>query len=211
MRSGMTFETWFNDYVFGFMLRDVSRELAAAERGDDAANFLCALGLLTYTESLGAHVPGTSRGSRNRFEAFFRRLGPAYEEFLQEHPRTYDIVRNGLIHEHRFKKPATIVMLDRHQQAPCGLLYESVEELITRAEAEFAASDRDRFWLELAREIAPAPDEGRYYLVVQRYFRDFVVAADELHRELVGRRHSLIHVYAPDLLPASSPHESAGR
>jgi hypothetical protein len=195
------FEDWFNYYVFGFMLRDVSREIAAAQQNEDAANFLCAIGLLAYTEALGGHVPGVKRGSRNRFEAFFRRLGAEYEAFLEAHP-AYDLFRNGLLHEYRVKKPATIVMLDRQGVATCGVMYETLDELRQRDEEAFANSaEDDRDWLELSRAVNAQRTEGQYYLVVQRYFRDFVVAADLLHRQVAGHRHPLIHIYAPDLLP----------
>ena len=52
------------------MLPDVSREIVAAQSGENAGNFLCALGLLTYTEVMGRFVPGVKRGSRNAFETF---------------------------------------------------------------------------------------------------------------------------------------------
>ncbi len=67
----------FNSYVYNGMLPDLGREISMAERGEGGGNFLCALGLLTYTEVMGGWVPGVKRGSRNRFEAFFRRLGRA--------------------------------------------------------------------------------------------------------------------------------------
>lgn len=200
----MTFEVWFHEYVFGFMLGDVSREIAAAGRGEAAANFLCAIGLLTYTETLGAHVPGVKRGSRNRFEGFFRYLGPQYITFLEQHSDTYDVFRNGLVHEYRVKQPASIVMLANDREVPCGMMYKTPEQLAAEDEAAFAENEEDAFWLRLAREIAPKRTEGHFYFVVQRYFRDFVVAADRLHRELVGHRHPLIHIYAPELLPERS-------
>ncbi len=47
-------------------------------------------------------------------------------------------------------------------------------------------------------------DENGYHLVIQRYFRDFVVACARLHKERLGYRHSLIHMWAPDLFPYAS-------
>jgi hypothetical protein len=43
------FEYFFNSYVQNMMLADVSREIAAAQRDENAGNFLSALGLLCYT------------------------------------------------------------------------------------------------------------------------------------------------------------------
>jgi hypothetical protein len=51
------------------------------------------------------------RGSRNCFEAFFRRLGPAYEALLDSYD-AYDIWRNGMVHGYLPKGLSTIVMLD---------------------------------------------------------------------------------------------------
>lgn len=194
------FEAWFDEYVVGFMLADVSREIAAAQRGENAANFLCAIGLVVYTEALGAHVPGVKHGSKNRFEAFFRRLGTPYAAFLAAHPDTYNVLRNGLVHEYRIKKPASIVMLNDTGSRPvdCGVVYFTAEE---EEAADRQLVERDAEWRAFVARLGLPPAQPRWYFVVERYFRDFVVAADRLHRDIVGRRHRLIHMYAPDLLP----------
>jgi hypothetical protein len=44
-------------------------------------------------------------------------------------------------------------------------------------------------------------EDGVYAFVVERYYQDFVVAAARLYKELVGRRHPLIHIRAPHLFP----------
>jgi hypothetical protein len=117
------FEIFFHDYVQNMMLPDVSREIAAAQRGDNAGNFLCTLGLLCYTEVMGRWVPGVNRGSRNAFEAFFSRLGPCYAQFLSSGEDPYDFYRNGMVHEYLAKGPATVAMLDNAKnRAPCGVL-----------------------------------------------------------------------------------------
>lgn len=115
----MEFEVFFDSYVHNFMLRDISREIAAAHRGEDAANFLCALGLLCYTEALGMWVPGRKRGSRNAFEAFFKRLGPCYEQFLADGHNAYDLYRNGMVHEYLVKGRGEIA-ISENPATPVG-------------------------------------------------------------------------------------------
>jgi hypothetical protein len=122
----MTFEVFFDSYVHNFMLRDVGREIAAAHRDEDAANFLCALGLLCYTEALGRWVPGVKRGSRNAFEAFFGRLGPSYEKFITAGEDPYDFYRNGMVHAYLAKGRAQIAMLENPARpVACGVLVDN--------------------------------------------------------------------------------------
>jgi hypothetical protein len=169
------FEVFFDSYVHNFMLRDVSREIAAAQRGEDAANFLCALGLLCYTEVMGRWVPGASRGSRNAFEAFFKRLGPSYEQFICSGEDPYDFYRNGMVHTYLAKGRCEVAMLDNPASpVPTGVVVSG----------------------------------GQYAFVVERYFRDFVVASARLYKERLGHRHSLIHIWAPDLFPYASGRRS---
>ena len=161
----MTFEEFFDAYVVNFMLRDVSRELAMASRGEDAGNFLAALGLLTYTEVMGSFVPGVGTGKRQRFDAFFGRLGPCYAAQLPSNP--YRVYRCGMVHSYLVEGRCEISMFDAGT-ARCGLF---------------------------------KGEDGWHHLIVDRYFEDFVVACDRLHRELAGHRHPLIHTYAPNRLP----------
>lgn len=165
--AGIPFEAFFHRYVYELMCPDISREVAAAHHGENASNFLCAIGLLTYTEVMGHFVPGPKRGSRNRFEAFFRRLGPCYAAFLDAGNNAYDLYRNGLVHQYLIKAPAAQIAMTAAGDETCGV----------------------------------GETNGVYYLVVERYFEDFVVACARLHEEVVGHRHSLIHIYAPHRLP----------
>jgi hypothetical protein len=163
------FEYFFNSYVQDMMLPDVSREIAAAQRDENAGNFLSALGLLCYTEVMGRWVPNVQRGSRNAFDTFFKRLGPCYEQFIASGENPYDFYRNGMAHTYITKGSAVISMLEGQQHpAPCGVFKDTY---------------------------------GYYHLVVQRYFRDFVVACARLYKERLGHRHHLIHIWAPDLFP----------
>jgi hypothetical protein len=168
------FGVFFQNYVYGMMLPDVSREIAAARRDENAANLLCALGLLCYTEILGRWVPGVKRGSRNAFETFFRRLGSSYADSLNSGEDPYRLYRNGLVHTFVPEASVVVAMLDSSDEpAPCGVV-------------------RDK--------------DGFYHFVIERYFQDFVVAAARLHKEVVGSRHPLVHIYAPHLFPYAQGH-----
>jgi hypothetical protein len=164
------FATFFDSYVQRGMLPDISREIASAQQGEDAANLLCALGLLTYTEVMGYHVPGVKRGGRAAFDAFFRRLGSEYASMLDHGENPYDFFRSGMVHAYVPKKPGMVAMLDSKRIAHCGAFKDP---------------------------------NGDYHLVIERYFRDFVVASARLYKERVGSRHPLIHLWAPDLFPYS--------
>lgn len=117
----MDFEHFFDHYVVDLMLPDVSREIANASRGENAGNFLCALGLLTYTEVMGGHVHGVGTGSRKRFETFFSRLGPCYKAFLDSGEDPYKFYRCGMVHEYVAKGPCTVAMFDPDRIADCGV------------------------------------------------------------------------------------------
>ena len=104
---------FFHEYVFGFMAEDIRREIAAARHDRDAGNFLCALGLLCYTEVLGGIRRGTLAAGEGRanFECFFRELGPDYRRLLDDGVDAYGLFRCGMAHEYLIKGRATVTML----------------------------------------------------------------------------------------------------
>ena len=53
-------EHYFKEYVFGFMKTDIKREIDLARLKKPSGNFLCALGLLCYTEAMGFIIMGES-------------------------------------------------------------------------------------------------------------------------------------------------------
>jgi hypothetical protein len=159
-------ERVFNEYVFGFMESDISREIQMAKISENekwlgpghpprpvgGGNLLAALGLLCYTEFLGSFISGKTRGhSRQNFEAFFRRLGPCYVAFAKPHD-VYEQFRCGMVHEYAVKAACTIYMA--RGEETCG--------------------------------IGVAAD-GRYFFVVETYFDDFKRASRELYSELLKR------------------------
>jgi len=86
------------------------------------ANFLVAMGLFDYTETLGTFLIGyfqknesgqvlkgpkgkkIKTQSKNRFNAFFSYLGQDYKNLLDRHPEVYDELRCGLTHEYLPRK-----------------------------------------------------------------------------------------------------------
>jgi hypothetical protein len=95
-----------------FIFSDIQREIDLAKNGKDAGNFLCALGLLCYTEFAG----GLKRNifkigeSRNNFNCFFEFMGDNYKKLLSKNQDLYNTLRCGLAHEYYVKKNCTIYM-----------------------------------------------------------------------------------------------------
>jgi hypothetical protein len=97
----------FDEYVFGFMRSDIN----AAMRGN--ANFLAALGLVSYTEVLGGLRTGKLGligKSQHNFNAFLCYMGDEYMQFQKKDINIYDVVRCGLVHNYFIKGDATIWM-----------------------------------------------------------------------------------------------------
>ncbi len=107
---------FFDEYVFGFMRSDIT----AAIRGN--ANYLAALGLVTYTEILGGFrtgklgVVGQSAGN---FNAFLPYLGNDYLDLRTRGVDLYDRLRCGLVHQYFIKGEASIWM---QAEGPCGVI-----------------------------------------------------------------------------------------
>jgi len=99
-------ENFFKEYVFGFMCGDIER---AMQQG---CNFLCALGLVAYTEIMGRLVIGKlgEEGyGKESFCSFLRYMGEKYVE-LDKIYNLYKKVRCGLVHEYFIVGPSTISM-----------------------------------------------------------------------------------------------------
>jgi hypothetical protein len=101
-----------------WMCNDISLSMFCAK-----ANFLVAMGLMNYTEIVGSFtvskyqkdasgkIMKNNKGepintsSKERFNAFFRRLGCSYKELIDtEKLEVYDELRCGLTHEYLIKK-----------------------------------------------------------------------------------------------------------
>jgi hypothetical protein len=117
-----------------FIYKDIEREirLAYASERDDfkvavqpfrippgGANFLAAMGLLSYTDFAGK-LKYKSRYAKTNFNCFFDDLGPEYKQFRGSCPRVYDIFRCGLVHEYYTKDGCDIHMVKKPDK-PFGI------------------------------------------------------------------------------------------
>jgi len=126
-------KNFFEKYVFGWMYSDIQREIDLARLGEGAGNFLCALGLLCYTEFMGGIVLGSFKicPLKRRFDAFLELMGDDYK-FLNQTVNVYDVFRCGLAHEYFVKHNCEIAMLNNDEtlgigKKPTGEFYFVVE------------------------------------------------------------------------------------
>jgi hypothetical protein len=109
---------FFNKFVFGFMCGDIERAISSG------CNFLCALGLVAYTEVMGSLMTGKfgKDGScERRFNTFLEHMGKEYLDLDQKlklngKKGLYDTVRSGLVHEYFIKGESTIRMRNGTQK-----------------------------------------------------------------------------------------------
>jgi hypothetical protein len=176
---------FFEEIVYGFILGDIEREIALAKsrlevQGDKrcysgGGNYLCALGLLCYTEFMGAIRLATfEKSPHNLFNAFFYLMGPAYEEFdkkLSKQPSmhksnkklsVYEVFRCGMAHEYFIKKSGVIFMLSGNTK-PC-------------------VDDESTFPCGIGML-----DNGQYFFVVEQYYEDFAEACHKVHGEILRK------------------------
>lgn len=100
-----------------WMIEDTERAIYQAK-----ANFLVAQGLFNYIEIIGAFLEPDENSSGEKFDVFFRRLGPEYKSLLRKfngrrrrHPHIiYDDLRCGLSHEYAIKRKQFIVYGQNH-------------------------------------------------------------------------------------------------
>ena len=81
-----------------FIGSDIQREINLAHNGKGAGNFLCALGLLCYTEFAGNITGDTSQSKIKRFNDFFRTLGAEYNDLIENSVDVYGKLRSDLVH-----------------------------------------------------------------------------------------------------------------
>jgi hypothetical protein len=116
-------QRYFNEYILpprGFIYNDVQRELNLARSGNGGGNFLSALGLLCYTEFMGAmYLGGRKSTSRNYFTAFFRSMGEPYQHLLGQ-TDVYKIFRCGMAHTY-FPENCVVAMLNT-KKYPVGIV-----------------------------------------------------------------------------------------
>ena len=175
---------FFDTYVFGWMCRDIEREIDWAKTGKDAGNALCALGLLAYTEFMATQLPAPRRplgGARQHFDAFFRELGQPYADLL-DHSRlnVYDVFRCGLAHEYFVKGTCTIAMLNSTPgQLEVAGAFLPGSSCPSREPSAFVPKP-------VTCGVGQASN-GSLFFVVEQYCLDFRNACDRLLHELQQR------------------------
>ena len=102
-----------------FVIADVQKSI------DAKTNFLTALGLLCYTEFLGALINdsvGKTANSRKNFETGLYAMGEGYKQFDQhlksqlKNKGVYKIFRCGMVHSYFIDHNLTIVACDNKSQ-----------------------------------------------------------------------------------------------
>lgn len=158
-------EHYFKEYVYGFMKTDIKREIELVRSGKSAGNFLCALGLLCYTEAMGFIIKGENSQNYERFNAFFEMMGQKYQQFLRKQPDKryiYQIYRNKMAHVY-FATDCDIFMLK---------------------DADISKYIHAKDLMGLG--VLP---NGKNYFCVEKYFLDFNRACKKLHNEIMcGKR-----------------------
>jgi hypothetical protein len=167
--------SFFEEVAFGYMCKDIERELNLARSGHKAGNFLCALGLLCYTEFMGGVLKGKLRNHRpssDSFDEFLKYMG--YKAQLSG-INVYGIFRCGLAHEYFVKHECVISMLNATGQTPItvpgissgGVSVHTPDHIITQP---------------VSIGISKLPD-GRYLFIVEQYHKDFRDACKRLLAE----------------------------
>lgn len=152
-------KVFFVKYVFGWMFADIQREIDLARSGKVAGNFLCALGLLCYTEFMGGILLGslTIRPIKRRFNAFFDFMGSGYQNFNQN-VNVYDVFRCGLAHEYFVKENCTIAMLKNDETLGIGKLpTEAYYFVVERYFEDFSAACRKLYTQKMAETNPKLP------------------------------------------------------
>jgi hypothetical protein len=180
---------FFDDYVFGFIFSDINREIALAKSGTEipgetrsykgGGNFLCALGLLCYTEFMGGIYKGSfskSKGTdKSRFDALFNLMGPYYQEFNRQ-VNVYKVFRCGMAHEYFVKRSCVICMLSDPTV--------SIDFITNKASLHTAPS---AYTGPVQYGIGFLDDEQyKYFFVVEQYFKDFANACRTVYDQLMN-------------------------
>jgi hypothetical protein len=154
-------DAFFLVYVFGFIATDIRREIHQARAGKTAGNFLCALGLLCYTEVLGGVKRGTlARGQgKANFDAFFSDLGQEYGGLLSSGVNVYEIFRCGMAHEYLIKGGAVVKMLKNSEPAGIARVPGGYYLCVERYFEDFLAAARRLHADLLADPAAALPPE----------------------------------------------------
>jgi hypothetical protein len=185
--------SYFDDYVFGFIFSDIKREIALAKSGIEipgetrsykgGGNFLCALGLLCYTEFIGGiYTQSFTEGTdKSRFDAFFNLMGPYYQEFNRQ-VDVYKVFRCGMAHEYLVKKSCVICMLSDPTV--------SIDFITNKASLHTAPSA----YTGPVQYGIGFLDDPQYesFFVVEKYFEDFANTCHIVYDQLMNSPNPMI-------------------
>lgn len=109
-----------------FMFADLDKTIELVHSDKGAPNFMLALVLCAYTHFWGKLMK-FSGNDKERFDAFFRKLGTKYEDVLdRQHANVYR-VRNALVHEYIIKANSKIAI----EGGDCGIDYNNTKNTYT--------------------------------------------------------------------------------
>jgi hypothetical protein len=179
----MEIKELFEKYIFGWMCRDIEREIDWARKGDDGGNALCALGLLAYTEFMGrflfniSYVRHPLKTDKDKFNAFLSYMDSEYEDLVFIKKKDiYNIFRCGLAHEYFVKRDCTIAMLN---STPGRLKIHVPSSLLNQQQAK-----RKFCYLKKPAKCGLGiAKNGGYWFIVEKYYEDFRNACERLYKE----------------------------
>ncbi|MBI2177612.1 MAG: hypothetical protein HYU38_04600 [Candidatus Tectomicrobia bacterium] len=130
--------------LINFMASDIKREIETVKRGENAGNFLSALGLLVHTEILGGIIRGdlSTGNSAANFKEFFPRLGNEYAAL--DSGKVYKEIRCEFVHE--YAKNNTIVAMLKGTNKPPGMEFSadgSIKMCVERYFGDFNKAAQD--------------------------------------------------------------------
>jgi|GEM_PF-3317963 len=174
MKDEGTIRDYFNEFVYGSIFQDLDSCIKAQ------ANFLVALGLMSYTEYLGGLLTG-NLGIKNQVEVNFNKALEYFEHagdgsyYLNFHVldkntssnlNIYEIFRNGLVHEY-FPKGKELIIVYNEPRLP------------------LPAADQGVGWIN---------QDGQRILRFHcnAYFRDLKQAFDKYFQELIVKKDSVL-------------------
>ena len=194
----------FENYIFGWMCRDIEREIEWARRGDDGGNALCALGLLAYTEFMGRFLSNISyvrhplKSDKDKFNAFLSYMGSEYEPLVfRKNLDVYNIFRCGLAHEYFIKRDCTIAILN---STPGRLSIYGPEQSIK----SYTGKRKLSYVNKPAKCGLGIANNGGYWFIVEKYYQDFRIACEKLYAELQVPRQTLsVYEIRPTIMSSS--------
>ena len=146
------FEYFHRTIIEGFMVHDIQAAI------EGKANFLAALGLLSYSEVLGWLTTGGKVKNERAFYAFIRGKSlfpPGYRALPDRNPSAYGLLRNNLVHTYGLTLRGNIQMLGASPTG-CGI------------------------------EVTQTDGKPEVHVYVEQFFNDFKKAVRGYRNEVVG-------------------------